>query len=133
MNAMTSEEESKETCLCSPIEEKATPSLKESEDMCLCPLEGIIEVVSKKWALQIIATIGNHPKLRFNEILEKLGKISPTTLSERLKELEVAGLVKREAYAEIPPRVEYSLTEDGRELRSKMKPLMEWATTRATS
>lgn len=124
------EKESNETCLCPSAEEEAATSPREGKDMCLCPLEGIIEVVSKKWALQIIATIGNHQKLRFHEILEKLSKISPTTLSERLKELEAAGLIRREAYAEIPPRVEYSLTHDGTQLRNKMTPLMEWAYTR---
>src|SRR3990172_2797554 len=89
----------------------------EGEDVCLCPLEGIVAVISKKWALQIIGEIGNREKMRFNEIMERLGKISPKALTDRLKELETASLVKREAFAEIPPRVEYSLTQDGLELR----------------
>ncbi|MCL5949971.1 MAG: helix-turn-helix transcriptional regulator [Candidatus Bathyarchaeota archaeon] len=99
-------------------------------DICLCPLEGIVAVISKKWALQIIAEIGNHGKLRFNEILARLGKISPKALTDRLKELETAGLVKREAFAEIPPRVEYSLTKDGLELRKLIIPIMKWASSR---
>jgi DNA-binding HxlR family transcriptional regulator len=100
---------------------------KENEEICLCPLEGIIGTISKKWALQIIAVIGNHPKLRFSEITKKLGRVSPKTLADRLKELEIAGLIKRETFAEIPPRVEYTLTKDGTELRNAMMPLMEWA------
>lgn len=103
---------------------------KYGKDVCLCPLEGVINVISKKWALVIVGAIGNHQKLRFNEIMKSLGGISPKTLADRLKELEKAGLIKREAFAEIPPRVEYSLTEDGIELRSRVKPLMEWAATR---
>jgi len=106
---------------------------KGGEDICLCPLEGVIDIISKKWALQIIATLGNYQKLRFNEIMEKLRKISPKALADRLKELEMVGLVKREAFAEIPPRVEYSLTKDGLELRNATMPLMEWASARSYS
>ncbi|WP_406655523.1 helix-turn-helix domain-containing protein [Methanolobus sp. ZRKC2] len=100
---------------------------KGGEEICLCPLDGVINVISKKWALLIICTIGNNEKIRFNEIEEKLGNISPKTLADRLKELEKFGLIEREAFAEIPPRVEYSLTEDGIEVRDAMIPLMEWA------
>ena len=103
---------------------------KQVEDICLCPLEGVIDTISKKWALQIIAVTGNHKRLRFNEIMKRLGDISPKTLADRLKELEKSGLIKREAFAEIPPRVEYSLTTDGLEMRNAMMPLMRWASSR---
>jgi len=104
---------------------------KESEnEICLCPVEGILGVISKKWAPQVIATVGNRDRIRFNEIMKKLEGISPKTLSDRLKELERSGLVVREAFAEVPPRVEYSLTEDGIEVRTSMVPLMEWASRR---
>lgn len=102
-----------------------------NEDVCLCPLEGVIEIISRRWAQQIISIIGNHKKLRFNEIMEKMGKISPKTLTDRLKELETAGLIKREAFAEIPPRVEYTLTKDGMKLRNALVPLMEWASSKS--
>jgi len=105
-------------------------SREEKEDVCLCPLEGIVEAISKKWALQIIGVIGNHEKLRFNKIMEKLNKISPKALTDRLKELEATGLVKREIFAEIPPRVEYSLTRDGLELQKLVIPLLKWASSR---
>jgi len=103
---------------------------QESKDVCLCPLEGIIDVISKKWALLTIAVIGNNQKLRFNEIMKNLEGISPKTLADILKQLEATGLIKREAFAEIPPRVEYSLTKDGVELRKAIKPLLEWASIR---
>ena len=102
----------------------------EGEEICLCPLEGIIATFSKKWSLQIIAEVGNHGRLRFGEIMASLGKISPKALTDRLKELETSGLVKREMFAEIPPRVEYSLTQDGLELRRLIIPLMNWARSR---
>ena len=75
----------------------------------------------------IIGTISNFNKLRFNELLKNIKSISPKTLSDRLKELNEAGLIKREAFLEIPPKVEYSLTQDGIEVRDAMIPLMEWA------
>lgn len=102
----------------------------ERGEICLCPLEGIITTISKKWTLQIIAQIGNQKKLRYNEIRKRLGGISPKSLADRLKELEKEGLINREAFAEIPPRVEYVLTGDGETLRKSMMPLMEWASTR---
>lgn len=95
--------------------------------LCFCPIEGIINVLSKKWALLVIGTISNHNKIRFNKLKINLKGISSKTLTDRLKELEKAGIINRQAFPEIPPRVEYSLTQDGREVRDAMKPLMEWA------
>ena len=98
---------------------------------CLCPLKGIIDVISKKWALLIINTLGNHGKLRFNKIMETLQGISPKTLSDTLKDLQKEGLITRESFAEIPPRVEYALTNDGAELRKSIIPLLEWTANRS--
>lgn len=75
----------------------------------------------------IIGTISNHKRIRFNKLMKELIGISPKTLADRLKELTKAGLIKRENFAEIPPRVEYTLTQDGIEVRDAMLPLMEWA------
>jgi len=62
--------------------------------------------------------------------MEELGWISPKTLSDTLKDLQEEGLIVRESFAEIPPRVEYSLTHDGEELRKSIMPLLKWAATR---
>ena len=93
---------------------------------CVCPLGGIIELISKKWALLVINTIGNNGTLRFNQIMKNLDGINPKSLSSRLREIEGYGLIERRSYAEIPPRVEYSLTDEGKELRKAIVPLMEW-------
>lgn len=103
---------------------------KEDEHICFCPLEGVIDVISKKWALLIVNAIGNNERLRFNTLMEELRGISPKTLSDTLKELKIEGIIKRESFAEIPPRVEYSLTQDGVELRKSIIPLLRWAATR---
>jgi DNA-binding HxlR family transcriptional regulator len=102
----------------------------QNKPVCLCPLEGIIDVIGKKWSLLIVNAIGNHGKLRFNTLMQELGKISPKTLSDTLKELQAEGIVQRESFAEIPPRVEYSLTDAGLELRKAIIPLLQWAAPR---
>jgi DNA-binding HxlR family transcriptional regulator len=98
--------------------------------LCLCPLEGVIDTIGKKWTLLVVNAIGNRGRLRFNQMMEELTGISPTTLTDTLQELQRQALIKRESFAEIPPRVEYSLTKDGTELRKAILPLLEWAITR---
>jgi len=100
------------------------------DEVCLCPLEGVMELISRKWTLLVIGAIGSRRKIRYNQIMTRLDGITPKSLSERLKELEKAGLIRREAYAEIPPRVEYSLTEDGEGLMRAMTPLLDWVNKR---
>ena len=98
---------------------------------CFCPLDGIIDVIGKKWALLIVNAIGNHGRIRFNQLLEELNGISPKTLADTLKELQKQGLIGRESFAEIPPRVEYSLADDGLQLRKAIIPLLQWASERS--
>ncbi|NHI92609.1 MAG: transcriptional regulator [Candidatus Lokiarchaeota archaeon] len=99
---------------------------------CPCSINNVLNVISKKWAILIINTIGYHGKLRFNELLFNLKRIKPNpkTLTNRLRELEEEGLLVREKFSEIPPRVEYSLTRDGIELRNILKSLVDWADKR---
>lgn len=96
-------------------------------DICYCPIEGIVDIVSRRYALPIIGLVGNHSSIRFRDILDHFNGLSPNTLAVRLKELEKHGLAERKSFNEIPPRVEYSLTKRGRELREAIKPLMAWA------
>jgi len=94
----------------------------------VCPVEKIIKILSKKWNLLILKHLNDsNPKKRFNVLLKELKPISSRTLSKRLKELEKTGLVKKERYDEIPPRVEYSLTSSGIEVIRCFKPLSKWA------
>jgi DNA-binding HxlR family transcriptional regulator len=104
-----------------------------SAHLCLCPLEGVIDTIGKKWALLVVNAIGNYGRLRFSRMMEELQGISPTTLSDTLQELQREGLIMRESFAEIPPRVEYSLTKDGTQLRKAILPLLQWASTRTLS
>ncbi len=97
-----------------------------AEGDCLCPVQGIIDVVGKKWAICIVNHLGRAKSLRYNEIKNQIGVISPKTLSDTLKVLEKEGLIKRDVYPETPPRVEYSLTKDGRDLKTSLLPLLQW-------
>jgi len=99
--------------------------------LCLCPLEGVIDTIGKKWTLLVVNAIGNHGTLRFSRMMEELHGISPTTLTDTLQELQRERLIMRESFAEIPPRVEYSLTKDGAQLRKAILPLLQWASTRS--
>ncbi|VXD22987.1 conserved hypothetical protein [Planktothrix serta PCC 8927] len=82
----------------------------------ICPIEFILELIGTKWSISILRELfrGNQ---RTHELLEALPGISTKTLTVRLRELEKHGLISRKVYAEIPPRVEYSLTEKGLELQ----------------
>jgi DNA-binding HxlR family transcriptional regulator len=104
-----------------------------SNVVCFCPLEGVIDIISKKWALLIVNAGGYREKLRFNDLMKELNGISPKTLADTLKKLQDEALIRREAFAEIPPRVEYSLTQEGIELRQAVMPILKWAATREHS
>lgn len=93
-----------------------------------CPIERTLNVIGKKWTILILRDLLKGTK-RFNELLGSLEGISPKTLSERLKDLEDSGVIRREVYPEIPPRVEYSLTAKGRSLNKILEAMMEWGST----
>jgi DNA-binding HxlR family transcriptional regulator len=99
----------------------------------ICPLRGILPLLSKKWALPIITTVGRAGTIRFTDIERILVGISPKTLSDTLSDLRAEGLLDRIFFAETPPRVEYSLTEEGAALCLAIQPLMEWAARRKES
>lgn len=81
----------------------------------ICPIARTAEIISGKWTLLIIRDLVSGVK-RFNQLERSLQGISPKTLSERLRSLEEEGIIKRQTFAEVPPRVEYSLTEKGHDL-----------------
>jgi DNA-binding HxlR family transcriptional regulator len=106
----------------------SSPPACEVDGTCYCPLTGVITTLSRKYAMQLISIIGAHDSLRFAEIEDHLPDASTSTISKRLDEFEDAALVSRTQYNEIPPRVEYALTEEGTEVRTRLEPLLEWAT-----
>lgn len=104
----------------------------EEKKFCRCPLYGIVDVVSKKWTICVLTLLGTKP-LRYNQIQKNIGKISPKTLSNTLKTLEQEKLIERKVFAETPPRVEYSLTDSGKELQTALMPLVKWIKSKGTN
>lgn len=106
---------------------KPAPSC-DIDEGCYCPLTGLIETLSQKYAMQLVSIVGAHDAMRFAEIEDHLPAASSSTISKRLKEFQEARLLTRTQYDEIPPRVEYELTEDGHEVQERLQPLLEWVT-----
>jgi len=92
-----------------------------------CPIRHVLDRFGDKWSILIIGLLGHTGKLRFNEISQQIGDISQKMLTVTLRSLEADGLVSRELYPEIPPRVEYELTDMGRSLLPHIDSLSEWA------
>ena len=84
-------------------------------DETVCPIARTAEIIGGKWTLLIIRDLASGVK-RFNQLERSLHGISPKTLSGRLRSLEEEGIIIRQTFAEVPPRVEYSLTTKGRDL-----------------
>jgi DNA-binding HxlR family transcriptional regulator len=94
-----------------------------------CPLTYALELIGGKWRLPIIWALNQNNTLRYNELKRKVDGITNMMLSQCLKEMEIYGLVNRKQYMEIPPRVEYSLSEDGKDLIPALESLARWGKT----
>ena len=92
-----------------------------------CAIIGVWEVLGRRWSLHILKNLSTKQVIRFNELKRLLAGISSTVLSERLLELEREGLVTKKIYPEVPPRVEYSMTPQAKELEVIIKELSRWA------
>jgi DNA-binding HxlR family transcriptional regulator len=91
-----------------------------------------MDVVSGKWKSLILWELNNHGTRRFGELKRGLPGVSEKILLiQHLREIEEDGLIHREVYRQVPPKVEYSLTEDGRSLNAALGPLGAWGTLRA--
>lgn len=93
----------------------------------ICPVRNVIARFGNKWALLVILVLSENEPIRYNELRRKIPDISSRVLSGTLRVLEVDGLVERTYYKEVPPRVEYSLTDTGHSLVPIIIQLTEWA------
>ena len=98
---------------------------KKVEADCDCSILGAIDIISGKWKPVIIWMLLSGPR-RFGELHKAVQGIALKVLSRHLKELEADGIINRKVYAEVPPKVEYTLTEKGRSLNDVMQLLAEW-------
>lgn len=96
----------------------------------ICGIDAALDVVSGKWKGLILWELEVHGVRRFAELRRGLHGVSEKMLTQHLREMEEDGLIHRQVYAEVPPRVEYSLTEHGRSLNEALGPLGDWGNRR---
>lgn len=92
-----------------------------------CPIRDVLDRFGDKWSILVILNLGNTGRTRFNGIKNKIDGISQRMLTVTLRSLERDGLITRNIFAEIPPRVEYELTTLGNDLLQKIWDLAQWA------
>ncbi|RXZ83693.1 transcriptional regulator [Paenibacillaceae bacterium] len=91
-----------------------------------CPVELTVNMVGGKWKLVILYQLATHGVKRFNELRREFPDITQRTLTRQLRELESDGLINRQVYSEIPPKVEYSLSDTGKSLHPLLLQLRDW-------
>lgn len=91
----------------------------------VCPVETTLMLIGSKWKVLILRDLMPGTK-RFGELRRSIGSVSQKVLTAQLRDMEACGLVDRRVYAEVPPRVEYSLTELGRSLRPILDAMWAW-------
>lgn len=82
-------------------------------------------IIGNKWTALILRDLANGPK-RFSELEKSVGSINPRTLSQRLDDLEQHGIITKQSFAEVPPRIEYALTKKGEDLVPVLRQMAEW-------
>lgn len=92
-----------------------------------CPIRNILARISDKWSLLVLYTLNQEPTMRFNTLQKSIPDISQKMLTVTLKTLEEDGFVNRKVYAEVPPKVEYSLTDRAISLLPCINTLIAWA------
>lgn len=95
------------------------------KDMPACPVETTLMLISDRWKVLIIRDLLDGTK-RFGELKKSIGSVSQKVLTANLRAMEESGLLTRKVYAEVPPRVEYTLTETGYSLKPVLDAMREW-------
>jgi DNA-binding HxlR family transcriptional regulator len=92
-----------------------------------CPIAPVVDIVFSRWTTPILWTLNEYGRQRFVELAARIATITPKVLTQRLRQLERDGLVVRTCHAEVPPRVEYEISELGRSLGALFASLSEWS------
>lgn len=98
---------------------------KEKKALPACPVETTLMLISDKWKVLILRDLMPGTR-RFGELKKSIGTVSQKVLTAQLRDMEAKGLVTRRVYAEVPPRVEYSLTDLGRSLKPILDAMWSW-------
>ncbi len=99
--------------------------MQEHKELPACPVETTLMLIGSKWKVLILRDLMPGTK-RFGELKRSIGSVSQKVLTAQLRDMEEKGLVNRKVYPEVPPRVEYSLTELGRSLKPILDAMQEW-------
>ena len=97
-----------------------------------CPMRTVLGRIADKWTVLVVGLLAEKPAMRFNELKRAISGISQKMLTQTLRDLERDGLVRRTIFAEVPPRVEYALTDLGRTLCGPIGELARWANDHIT-
>ncbi|MFE3856676.1 winged helix-turn-helix transcriptional regulator [Streptomyces griseorubiginosus] len=92
-----------------------------------CPIAPVVDIVFSRWTTPVLWTLHEYGRQRFVELQRRIATITPKVLTQRLRQLERDGLVHRTYHAEVPPRVEYEITELGRSLAPLFATLAQWS------
>jgi len=92
-----------------------------------CPIRNVLSRLGDKWSILVLVTLNDKGTLRFNDLHKRIEDISQRMLTVTLRSLETDGLINRKVFAEVPPRVEYTLTERGASLMPHIQGLVDWA------
>ncbi|GAA2593211.1 helix-turn-helix domain-containing protein [Actinomadura fulvescens] len=92
-----------------------------------CPIAPVVDIVFSRWTTPILWTLHAHGRQRFVELERRIGTITPKVLTQRLRQLERDGLIVRTYHPEVPPRVEYEISELGLSLAPLFATLGEWS------
>jgi DNA-binding HxlR family transcriptional regulator len=98
-----------------------------------CPTRAVLELIASKWTMLVLVALENGHPMRFAELRRRLDGVTPKVLTHTLRALEREGLLNRSVYPTVPPRVEYQLTELGRELGSLLQTVTDWSQTNITA
>lgn len=99
---------------------------KKNQELPACPVEATLLLIGNKWQVLILRDLLMKGTLRFKELQRSIGSISQKVLTSNLRTMEESGLIHREVYAEVPPRVEYSLTPLGLSLKPVLDAMQAW-------
>ena len=100
--------------------------MHQTNDLPACPVETTLMLIGDKWKVLILRDLMPGTK-RFGELKKSIGSVSQKVLTAQLRDMEEKGLISRKVYAEVPPRVEYELTERGKSLIPHIEGLVDWA------
>ncbi|MFD8934235.1 winged helix-turn-helix transcriptional regulator [Streptomyces sp. NPDC059578] len=98
-----------------------------------CPTRAVLELIASKWTMLVLVVLEDDRPVRFAELRRRLDGVTPKVLTQTLRALEREGLLTRTVYPTVPPRVEYRLTDLGRELGELVQGITDWSRTNLTA